>query len=127
MMPHRLLHRCRAQFRCGQCRYAYRIERTRWAALLNSDAGAVGLGASVLVLAALVLGLGARRLTTPRTRAALFVWLRVRARPGTASAAEEVLTLGAAAIGLLVFVLYFLHVVHRPSLLRMHNLFNLLR
>ena len=99
----------RAQFRCDQCKYAYRIQRTRVAAFLQSEQGAVSLAAAVLLTLAFLLGGAGLAGTSPAQRWRLYRWLRVDIhpyRPARFGALREVLTLGAAAIGLLVFLLY---------------------
>ena len=96
----------RSAFRCDQCHYAYRVERTRVAAFLQSEAGALALAGALLTAFAGCCGAAALGAVRPDLRLKFYRWLRVSTVPGRASRGEEALVLGFAAVGLLVFALY---------------------
>ena len=94
----------RSSFRCDQCRYAYRIERTRVAAFLGTRRGALVVAFSVLLCVVLVMGYLCLLVVPPHKRVWLYRWLRLRTRLD--HRIEEVITLGLACVGLGMFALY---------------------
>ena len=94
----------RSSFRCDQCRYAYRIERTKVAAFLGTRRGALVVAFSVLLCVVVVTGYLCLLVVPPHKRVWLYRWLRLRTRLD--HRAEEVITLGLACVGLGMFSLY---------------------
>ena len=94
----------RSSFRCDQCRYAYRIERTRVAAFLGTRRGALLVAFSVLLCVVLVMGYLCLLVVPPHKRVWLYRWLRLRTRLDHRT--EEIVTLGLACVGLGMFALY---------------------
>lgn len=94
----------RSSFRCDQCRYNYRIERTRVAAFLQTQRGALAVAFTVLGVVVLVAGYASLLVVPPAKRLWLYRWLRLRTRVDRK--VEEVVTLGLACVGLGMFGAY---------------------
>jgi len=94
----------RSSFRCDKCRYNYRIERTRVAAFLQTQRGALAVAFTVLGVVVLVAGYASLLVVPPAKRLRLYRWLRLRTRVDRK--VEEVVTLGLACVGLGMFGTY---------------------
>ena len=97
----------RSLFRCDQCGYEYRVQRTKIAAFFLSIHGALLVAFILLSSAVLVSGECAVRSLTSQRRRQLYFWLRLSPSSLT-SRSIQVIVLGAASVGLAMFLVYVL-------------------